>query len=156
MIAANFRKFPEAMALQLVLIFGRCTWHTARPTTRLGRAQRAERSRLVKETPQVVRWVPKTVPVWWRLAQKAARALAKAVKAAMLPLVWDQAINTDLQEPVDAMAQLYAARDRFQEEHEDAYSWGVFTRRLRSPTWLPVWEHFGVGGGFVIAESYRG
>lgn len=89
MIASNYRRFPEAMALQLVLVFGRCTWHTARPTTRIGRAVRAERSRLVKQTPQVVRWVAKSVPAWWKEAQRAAKALAKQVKAAMLALVWD-------------------------------------------------------------------
>ncbi len=89
MIASNYRKFPEAMALQLVLVFGRCTWHTARPTTRIGRAVRAQRARLVKQTPQVVRWVAKAVPSWWKEAKRAAKALAKQVKAAMLPLVWD-------------------------------------------------------------------
>jgi hypothetical protein len=77
------------MALQLVLAFGRCTWHTARPTTRIGRAMRAERSRLVKQTPQVVRWVARSVPAWWKAAKRAAKALAEQVEAAMLALVWD-------------------------------------------------------------------
>ncbi len=87
MIASNYRRHPEAMALQLVLVFGRCTWHTARPTTRIGRAVRAERSRLVKQTPQVVRWVARSVPAWWKEAQRAAKALAKQVKAAIPALV---------------------------------------------------------------------
>ncbi len=89
MIASNFRKFPEAMALQMVLVFGRCIWHTGRPTTRIGRAVRAERSRIVKETPQVVRWARKAVPDWWKAAQRSKKALAKAVRASLMPFVWD-------------------------------------------------------------------
>lgn len=89
MIASNYRKFPEAMALQMVLAFGRCVWHIARPTTRIGRAVRAEQSRLVKETPQIVRWTRKSVPDWWKVKQRASKALAKAVKAAMAGFVWD-------------------------------------------------------------------
>jgi hypothetical protein len=89
MIASNFRRFPEAMALQLVLTFGRCIWHTSRPSTRLGRALRAERSRMARERPQIVRWVKVGAPAWWKAQKRAARALAASVKAAMLPLVWD-------------------------------------------------------------------
>ena len=89
MIASNYRKFPEAMALQLVLVFGRCTWHTARPTTRLGRAVRAARAVLVKATPQLVRWVKKATPAWFKQAKRAARELAKQVRAACEVFVWD-------------------------------------------------------------------
>lgn len=89
MIAANFRRFPEAMALQLVLVFGRCTWHTSRPTTRVGRALRAERTRMAQARPQIVRWVKIKAPAWWKAQKRAARALAASVKGAMLPLVWD-------------------------------------------------------------------
>lgn len=90
MIASNYRKFPEAMALQLVLAFGRCCWHTARPTTRQGRAVRAERSRMVANRPQIVRWTKSSIPAWWKAAKHAARELAKAVKQSLRDLVWDQ------------------------------------------------------------------
>lgn len=99
MIASNYRKFPEAMALQLVLVFGRCTWHTARPTQRLARAVRAARAVLVKETPQLVRWVKKATPDWFKLAKRAARELANQVCDALLPLVWD------LEEAAEAPSQ---------------------------------------------------
>lgn len=89
MIASNYRKFPDAMALQLVLVFGRCTWHTARPTQRLARAVRAARAVLVKETPKLVRWVKKATPDWFKQAKRAARELANQVKAAMAVFVWD-------------------------------------------------------------------
>lgn len=89
MIASNYRKFPEAMALQLVLVFGRCTWHTARPTTRLGRAVRAARAVLVKATPQLVRWGTKATPAWFKQAKRAARELANQVREACELFVWD-------------------------------------------------------------------
>lgn len=87
MIAANFRKYPEAMALQMCLSFGRCCWHTARPTTRAGRAIRAARAALVKVTPQIVRWVPKAIPQWARDAKARAMKLARAVKEALKTLL---------------------------------------------------------------------
>jgi len=40
-IAANFRKYAEAMVLQLVLPFGRPVWNTSHPTMRLGREIRS-------------------------------------------------------------------------------------------------------------------
>jgi hypothetical protein len=152
MIASNYRRFPEAMALQLVLVFGRCTWHTTRPTTRLGRALRAERSRLAKETPQVVRWVAKTVPTWWKLAKRAAQALAKSVKAAMLDLAWDSD-HTD--GGCDALAELFEQANQFEIEHEDSYRWNVFTTRIRTKSEHATWEHFGVGSGGRMLDDYR-
>jgi len=89
MIAKNYRKFPEAMALQLVLIFGACVWHTSRPTTRAGRAIRAARGQLVKHTRQLVNWVKVATPQWWKDTKKAAKHLADQVREAMLPFVWD-------------------------------------------------------------------
>ena len=89
MIAANFRKYPDAMALQRCLPFGRCCWHTSRPTTRALRAVRAARAALVKVVPQIVRWVPVVVPQWVRDAKHRAVELAKGVKDALLSLVWD-------------------------------------------------------------------
>lgn len=89
MIAKNYRKFPEAMALQLVLIFGACVWHTTRPTTRAGRAIRAERGQLVKHTPQLVNWVKVATPQWWRDAKKAAKHLADQVRNSLTRFTWD-------------------------------------------------------------------
>lgn len=152
MIASNYRRHPDAMALQLVLAFGRCTWHTARPTTRIGRAVRAERSRLVKQTPQLVRWVARSVPAWWKAAQRAAKALAKQVKAAMLALVWDAAPS---EEPSDDLAELFKQADRFEEEHEDSCRRQCFTTRVQRPHWSPTWQHYGVGHGGLIASDYR-
>lgn len=89
MIAKNFRKYPEAMALQLVLMFGRPVWNSQRPTTRIGRALRNAQAALVKATPQVVRWVKVATPQWFRDQAKRARALAAQVKAALDSLIWD-------------------------------------------------------------------
>lgn len=89
MIAANYRKFPDAMALQLVLLFGRCTWHTGRPTQRAARAVRAARNELVKATPQLVRWVKKATPEWFKQAKRKARDLANQVRAAIDVFVWE-------------------------------------------------------------------
>lgn len=100
MIAANYRKFPEAMALQLVLVFGRCKWHTARPTQRLVRAVRAARAIMVKETPQLVRWVKKATPEWFKQAKRAARELANQVKAAIGVFVWDLVQAEEEREPL--------------------------------------------------------
>lgn len=152
MIAANYRKHPEAMALQLVLVFGRCTWHTARPTTRLGRALRAERSRLAKETPQLVRWVAKVVPTWWTLAKKAAKALAKSVKAGMLGFAWD-AVEEDTRG--DSLAELFKQAERFEEEHEDSFRWMHMTAMIQARRKTAVWEHYGVGCGCAIPHDYR-
>lgn len=89
MIAANFRKYPDAMALQLVLKFGRPVWNTTRPTTRIGRALRREQAALIKATPQLVRWVKTPTPQWFRDQARRAKALAKKVQQAIAPLVWD-------------------------------------------------------------------
>lgn len=137
MIAKNFRLYPDAMALQLVLAFGRCTWHTARPTTRQGRAVRAERSRLVKQTPQVVRWVAKAVPTWWREAKRRALTLAKVVKRSLLALVWDEVDEGPEDGPSDGTNE---GGGRCDQERASAavvasldsrYSnWGEFSRRV--------------------------
>lgn len=91
MIAANFRKYAEAMALQLVLPFGRPVWNGSRPTTRWGRALRAARAALVAVTPQIVAWVKVPTPQWWKDAQQAAKALAAQVRASLAVLAWDYA-----------------------------------------------------------------
>lgn len=58
MIASNYRKHPQAMALQLVLDFGHALiWHV-RPTTRWGRALRAARAALAKARGRIAYPVP--------------------------------------------------------------------------------------------------
>lgn len=89
MIAANYRRFPEAMALQLVLVFGRPVWNTTRPSTRIGRALRQGQAAIVKATPQLVRWVKTATPQWFREQARRAKALAKKVQQAVASLVWD-------------------------------------------------------------------
>lgn len=56
-IAANFRKYPQALALQMPLPFGRLLrWATSRPTTTVLRAIRAERGRTFAELIAVAAW----------------------------------------------------------------------------------------------------
>lgn len=86
MIAKNYRKNPEAMAIQMVLPFGRPVWNTGRPTTRVGRAMRGAIAAIVKKTPQLVTWSVDPVPTWYKNMKKAARQLAKAVQAACMSL----------------------------------------------------------------------
>ncbi|GAA6121508.1 hypothetical protein [Acidovorax sp. FG27] len=81
MIAANYRKFPEAMALQLVLNFGRVlVWALPRPTTRVLRAIRAERARAFKAAGMVRYPEAKRTPAWVKEAARKARELAAAVR----------------------------------------------------------------------------
>jgi hypothetical protein len=82
MIAKNFRKHADAMALQLVLAFGKPVWNTSRPTSRIGRALRSAQAALVKQQPQLVAWVTVQAPQWYTKARRASKNLAKAVKTA--------------------------------------------------------------------------
>ena len=132
MIASNYRKFPEAMALQLVLVFGRCTWHTARPTTRLGRAVRAARAVLVKATPQLVRWVKKATPAWFKLAKRAASELANQVRAACEVFVWDL---VDLDQPASrecakakVMQLMNYMKKEFGSNMYQTFTWPMLTK----------------------------
>jgi len=87
MIAANFRKYPDALVLQLPLPFGRAlVWALPRPTSRLLRAIRAERARLIAARPRVQRPAPRSVPAWWRGLRQAGAQLAAKVRAACLTL----------------------------------------------------------------------
>lgn len=90
MIASNYRRFPQAMALQMPLPFGRALiWHTSRPTTRKGRAFRAAVSAAFKLAGRVAYPVRPTTPQWVRDAKRKARALAKLVAKAQRPLALD-------------------------------------------------------------------
>ncbi|MDA8446345.1 hypothetical protein [Paracidovorax valerianellae] len=81
MIAANYRKHPEAMALQLVLPFGRLlVWALARPTTRVLRAIRADRARAFKAAGMVRYPDAKRTPAWVNEAARKARELGADVR----------------------------------------------------------------------------
>ena len=83
MIAANYRKHPEALALQLPLQFGRLlVWATGRPTTRVLRAIRAARGAAFKAAGRVKYPEKKSTPSWAREAARKVRELGKAVKEA--------------------------------------------------------------------------
>ena len=83
MIAQNYRRHPEAMALQMVLPFGRLlVWATSRPTTRLLRAIRAERGAAFKAAGRVAYPVKKSTPSWAREAARKVRELGQAIKEA--------------------------------------------------------------------------
>jgi len=83
MIASNYRKFPEALALQMPLQFGRLlVWATSRPTTRVLRAIRAARAAACKAAGRVAYPEKQTSPAWAREAAKKARELGRLVKEA--------------------------------------------------------------------------
>lgn len=89
MIAANFRKHPEAMALQMVLPFARrLVWALPRPTTRVLRAIRAARGAAFKAAGRVAYPVKPAAPQWWTDARKAQKRLAAQVKALCMGLVY--------------------------------------------------------------------
>ena len=88
MIAKNFRKHPEAMALQMVLPFGRVlVWALPRPTTRVLRAIRAARAAAFKQIGRIVYPDPAVVPQWWRDVQGLSKAFAAKVKTACMTLI---------------------------------------------------------------------
>lgn len=136
MIASNYRKFPSAMAVQLVLSFGPCKWHTSRPTTRIGRAIRSAAAAAAKAQPQVVQWVKTSAPAWYREQVRKARGLAQQVKKAMLDLVFDAPTNTE-----EAVSQLLA-------DYDDTHH-GNQARFLRNPcSW---WFH--IRSGCLVYEE---
>ena len=81
-IAANFRKYAEAMALQLVLPFGKPVWNGSRPTTKLGRAIRAYITKAMKARGLIEYPEAPAIPQWWKDAQTRARAFAEFIKDA--------------------------------------------------------------------------
>lgn len=92
MIASNYRKFPEALALQMPLQFGRLlVWATSRPTTRLLRAIRAERGAAFKAAGRVAYPVRKKTPSWASELAKKVRDLGKLVKAAQVAFSFGEA-----------------------------------------------------------------
>lgn len=95
MIAANYRKHPEALALQLPLPFPhRLKWATARPGRRILRAIRAERLALMQQIGRIVYITKATIPQWWKEAKNRARDLARTVRDACKPLLAEIRIAT--------------------------------------------------------------
>lgn len=87
MIAKNYRKHPEAMALQMVLPFSRLlVWATSRPTTDLLRAIRAARGAAFKAAGRVAYPEKTKTPAWALQAARIARAFALNVKRAIMHL----------------------------------------------------------------------
>jgi hypothetical protein len=100
MIASNYRKHPEAAALQLPLPFAhRLVWALPRPGARVLRAIRVARAAAFKAAGRIAYPVKAMVPAWWTAAKKRARALASQVKGACLVLwaevrVWEPAAES--------------------------------------------------------------
>lgn len=87
MIASNYRKHPDALALQLPLAFGHVLrWAMKRPGARILRAIRATRAATFKTTGRVLYPVKAKTPAWFKAMKQRARDLALSVKAAMLPI----------------------------------------------------------------------
>lgn len=87
MIATNYRKFPEAMALQMPLPFGRVlVWALGRPTTRVLRAIRAARGTAFKAAGRVKYPEKKSTPSWAKEAARKARELARSVRQSCMSL----------------------------------------------------------------------
>lgn len=103
MIAANYRKHPEAMALQMVLPFGRAlVWALDRPTTRALRAIRAARAAAFKAAGRIAYPIKPSMPDWIRTANKKARELAQAVKAACIRLDFSAPVAEAQNQPMNA------------------------------------------------------
>ena len=84
MIAANYRKHPEALALQLPLPFGwLLKWATAKPTTKALRAIRASRGAAFKAAGRIKAPTTPATPQWVKDAARRARQLAARVKATL-------------------------------------------------------------------------
>lgn len=91
MIAANYRKHPQALALQLPLPFGTMLkWATPRPGSRILRAIRAARARAFKAAGRIRPVVKPATPQWWKDGKRRARALANRVKALLMGLTYAQ------------------------------------------------------------------
>jgi hypothetical protein len=89
MIAANFRKHPDAMALQFPLPFGTAlVWALKRPGARILRKIRAQRAATFKAVGRIKPPVRTITPQWWKTARKAHKQLASIVKALCMGLTY--------------------------------------------------------------------
>ena len=92
MIASNYRKHPEALALQLPLPFGRAlVWALPRPTTRILRQIRAARAAAFKAVGRIVHQVKATTPQWVIDARRLARAFQVQLRDALRELDFQSA-----------------------------------------------------------------
>lgn len=148
MIAKNFRKYPEAMALQLVLVFGRPVWNSSRPTTRLGRALRNAQAALVKATPQIVQWVKVATPQWFRDQVKRAKKLAAQVKSAIGALVWDMPMANEGKH-MDNSEQIAELLENYDDTHHGNNA-AFFLAALRMDR--PSWWHIPSGSVLIQAS----
>lgn len=88
MIAKNYRKHPDALALQLPLPFGHLLkWALPRPGSRILRAIRAKRASTFAAVGRVSYPEKKRTPAWVIEAQHKARALSNLVREACLCFV---------------------------------------------------------------------
>lgn len=82
-------EFPSIEA-QMNLVFGKCKWALTRPSTRILRAIRQERARLVKLARPAeiafLRHVNRVAPRWYQEAKKRAHDLSNDVKRSLLRL----------------------------------------------------------------------
>lgn len=90
MIAQNYRRHPEALALQLVLQWGhRLVWALPRPTTRMLRAIRAARGAAFAAAGRIAYPVKRSTPTWVQEATQRARKLGKLVRKAQRALEFE-------------------------------------------------------------------
>lgn len=90
-IAQNYRRFPEALALQMVLPWGHgLKWALPRPTTRIGRAIRAARGAAFAAAGRVIYPVKRNTPAWVRDASKLVRKLGEMVRKAQQALDFNE------------------------------------------------------------------
>lgn len=154
MIAKNYRRFPEAMALQLVLVFGRPVWNTSRPSSRLGRALRYAQAALVKSTPQLVTWRKKPTPAWCLAARRAAKKLADEVRQALEVFVWDMAELAGPASRECAKTKVFELLEHSRKTHGmnmyQPFTWPILTHAN-----YPSWVNYGTRENFWPLEKRR-
>ncbi len=87
MIAANFRRYPEALVIQMPLPFGRAlVWALPRPGSRVLHAIRAARAAAFTAHGRIHYPEPQVTPQWARDAKRLSSDLAKTIKSACIRL----------------------------------------------------------------------
>lgn len=155
MIARNFIKYPEAMALQLVLMFGRPVWNTTRPTTRIGRAIRQAQAKAVKATPQLVAWVKSVTPQWFKDQARRAKSLAESVKRALTVLVWDlmEVEGPAMEKEKTALEKMYEDAKKCERGYLHAFC--PISSVIARPHWGEKWFHGRIGVFYMRQHNYR-
>jgi len=152
MIAKNFRKYPEAMAMQLVLAFGRPVWNTSRPTTRIGRALRLGKAAIVKATPQLVAWVKVATPEWFKAQAKRAKALAALVRDSIDCFTWEL-VEIKEPKPLEGVEKLMAEAVNCKREYSHTFC--PITSVMKRPHWGERWIHGRMGTIFSITRNHN-